>query len=774
MRMGCKPSACAKPIPSLTGAAGCGGAVRTADRVRLWMRSPPVGDDLHLMIMPTPLVSGSTDEAAAARAGKPASKAERNRASADSWSLHTKRMIVLGPAFFLLAALVAVIWGLAYGGGATPLIVSDPGPVVMWGVPIARLALNLSASVTIGALVLAAWAASRKQPEFERAMTIASSGAAAWVISTAAAAFLTYLQISNAAFSFDAAFGQGLLFFFTSLELGQAWVLAIGMVLLLSVVVFASRSPWMIGLSAAFSLFCLWPLGAQGHAAGAANHETVVGGITLHYMGAALWLGGLLVVAILAPRMPDVRRLAVLERYSTLALIAFIVVAASGVVASVANIGSFAELATPYGVIVIVKAVVLILLGFIGWAQRRGLISRMRTAVEQGTSTRKPLVWLISLELAFMGIASGAAAALGRTPSPVTELTADQLASPTPAQLLTGELLPPEFEPFRLLTEWRLDPMWTTLCLFGLFFYIAGVLRLRRRGDEWPLGRTISFVLGVLILLYLVNGSLIVYGKFVFSFHMTQHMFLTMLVPIMFVLSAPMTLLLRAVHARHDGSLGTREWALKFVHSRWAKFFSHPIVSAVVFAGSLLVFYYTPLFRWAVTDHVGHMWMVADFLIVGYLFANALIGIDPIGTRAPYPMRLIALVLVMTFHAFFGLSIMSGTGLLLADWYGAMGRPWGADAITDQQIGGAIAWGVGEVPTVILAMLVAFSWSRSDDREAKRRDRKADRDGDAELEAYNAQLKAMAERTEALEKRKQERREQQAQLERDQEQGAKQ
>ena len=138
------------------------------------MKSPSGGDDLHLMIMPTPLVPGSRDEKTAAAAGKTASKAERNRANADSWSLHTKRMVVLGPALFLLAALVAVVWGLAYGGGAKALIVSDPGPVVMWGVPIARLALNLSASVTIGALVLAAWAASRKQPEFERAMTIAS------------------------------------------------------------------------------------------------------------------------------------------------------------------------------------------------------------------------------------------------------------------------------------------------------------------------------------------------------------------------------------------------------------------------------------------------------------------------------------------------------------------------------------------------------------------------------------------------------------------------
>jgi putative copper resistance protein D len=98
----------------------------------------------------------------------------------------------------------------------------------------------------------------------------------------------------------------------------------------------------------------------------------------------------------------------------------------------------------------------------------------------------------------------------------------------------------------------------------------------------------------------------------------------------------------------------------------------------------------------------------------------------------------------MAFHAFFGLSIMVGSGLLLADWYGAMG--WGTDALADQQLGGGIAWSIGEIPTVALAITVAIQWARSDAKETKRRDRHADRTGEAELEAYNAQLAAIAAR----------------------------
>ncbi|MCU1513897.1 MAG: copper transporter, partial [Microbacteriaceae bacterium] len=142
----------------------------------------------------------------------------------------------------------------------------------------------------------------------------------------------------------------------------------------------------------------------------------------------------------------------------------------------------------------------------------------------------------------------------------------------------------------------------------------------------------------------------------------------------------------------------------------------------------------------------GHTWMIVHFLVTGYLFVQSLIGVDPVPYRAPYPLRLLTLLATMAFHAFFGLSLMTGTGLLLSDWYGAMGRPWGPSAIADQQAGGGIAWSVGEIPTVILAIVVAIMWSRSDTREAKRLDRKADRDGDQDLVDYNRMLEERARR----------------------------
>ena len=214
----------------------------------------------------------------------------------------------------------------------------------------------------------------------------------------------------------------------------------------------------------------------------------------------------------------------------------------------------------------------------------------------------------------------------------------------------------------------------------------------------------------------------------------------------MLVLGAPVTLLLRATDKRKDGSWGAREWVMWGLQTPWSRFLTNPVVAAAIFVGSLWVFYFSPILRWATSEHLGHQWMIIHFLISGYLFSLTMIGIDPVPNRAPYPFRLVILFATMASHAFFGVTIMTGDSLFLADWFGAMGRTWGATPLEDQATGGGIAWGIGELPTLALALVVAVQWSRSDRKEQKRKDRAEDRSGDSELNAYNAMLAAQAER----------------------------
>ncbi|MCU1405267.1 MAG: copper transporter [Glaciihabitans sp.] len=650
---------------------------------------------------------------------------------------------IAGPALLLVVSFVALLAALAYGGGADAPIITDPGAVVRYGLPIAKLVVNIGAAGTIGALVLAVFALAADKPEYGRALDVAAGASALWTVASAATGFLIFLSIYNQPVSFDDRFGDLLSSFMTTTELGQAWLATTLIAAALTVLCFAVRHQTAIIFVTILAIAGMIPMSLQGHAGDQASHESAITAVYLHIVFAAIWLGGLLTIILLRPALEGRRLLPVLQRYSTLALISFIVVAASGYVSAEIRLATIPNLLTPYGILVLVKVFALGALGLFGIFQRRFLIGRMASSETGG---RGAFWWLITAEIAFMGLASGVAAALARTVTPQVEVAIGDITNPSAAELLTNRALPPAptFENF--FTQWNFDLLWILLCAFAIFFYIAGVVRLHRRGDRWPLHRTILWVAGIVTLFYITNGGINLYEKYLFSAHMLGHMVLGMMVPVLLVPGAPITLALRAIKKRSDGSRGPREWIMLLVHSRYFAVLANPIVAAIIFAGSLWVFYYTPLFSWATTDHIGHIWMIVHFVGAGYLFVQSLIGIDPSPYRAPYPMRLLVLLGTMAFHAFFGLTLMSGSGLLLADWYGAMGWDIGISAIEDQQRGGGIAWGVGELPTIALAIAVAFMWARSDGRESKRYDRKADRDGDAELEEYNAMLAKRASR----------------------------
>jgi putative copper resistance protein D len=172
-----------------------------------------------------------------------------------------------------------------------------------------------------------------------------------------------------------------------------------------------------------------------------------------------------------------------------------------------------------------------------------------------------------------------------------------------------------------------------------------------------------------------------------------------------------------------------------------------PPIAGAIFVGSLVVFYYSDLFELSLTTHVGHELMQVHFLLVGYLFAWVLVGVDPGPNRLSYPLRLILLFATMAFHAFFFLALMNGSTVLQERFFASLGRTWGRALLADQQYGGGIGWGIGEAPMLLLALVLAVQWSRSDDRDAKRYDRAADRDGDAELEQYNEMLAKLANRS---------------------------
>ena len=646
---------------------------------------------------------------------------------------------IAGPALLLVVAFASLLVALQYGGAAKAPLVFDPGAVVRYGLPFATLLVNLGAAATIGALVLLCFAMSDREPEFTKTLDIAAGAAGFWAVASGATGFLTFMNFYYEPITFDSKFGAVLGQFLAGTGLGQAWLATTLVAAVVTVLCFAVRNRTVLLFVTLFAGVGLVPTALQGHSADAAGHDAATTSLGLHLAFAAVWLGGLLTIVFIRTTLDRGRIGPILSRYSTLAVICFIVVALSGYVNAALRVGTLAALLTPYGILVLVKVFALGALGLFGLVQRRFLVARMLRAENGGS---RFFWWLVAAELAFMGLASGVAVALAKTQTPVAQVK----VTTTPAYILTGEPLPPEITFARYFTVWRFDLLWMLVVAFLAFFYLAGVWRLHKRGDRWPWYRTVLWIAGLALLFYVTNGGVNAYEKYLFSAHMLGHMVLGMMIPVLLAPAAPITLALRAIAKRSDGSRGPREWIMLAVHSRVSGVLTNPIVAAALFAGSLWVFYYTPLFSWATTDHIGHTWMIVHFLITGYLFVQSMIGVDPVPRRASYPLRLLILLATMAFHAFFGLSLMTGTGLLLADWYGAMGRPWGPSAIVDQQTGGGIAWSVGEIPTIILAITVAVMWSRSDERDARRLDRKAERDGDADLAEYNEMLRKRAER----------------------------
>ncbi|MDQ4502618.1 cytochrome c oxidase assembly protein [Sinomonas sp. ASV322] len=665
---------------------------------------------------------------------------------------------------------------LVFSGAVASREVLDPGAFVRWGLPIAQTALNISVSLVLGGLAFAVVILPhRRRPEraragggsqagggserddgehpaFSRALRVAGVASLAWTASSVAVLVLTHSDLIGQPISGGAEYTKQLVFYMTQLDVGRAWLVTVIIAATVSTLLFAVRSLTGLALTFIVAAIGLVPMALIGHSASSNDHEGAVNSLFLHVLGAALWVGGIGILALLGGTLAGRLRPssgsgggeelteAVLRRFSALALFCFVLVVVSGIINASLRVPGWAELfGTSYGQLVIGKVVFAVVLGGIGFMHRRWIIPQL----SRGASVKRVLWQLVGVETIVMGGVSGLAVALSRSAPPQPTTYAPDAS---PAFILSGYNLPPELTASRWLTEWRADWLWVAVAVFGAVAYALGIIKVSRRGDSWSWLRSISWFAGLVLLTYITSGPPAVYGRVLFSAHMVDHMMLTMVAPLFLVLGSPVTLALKALVPRRDGSRGLREWLLVFVHSRFSQLVTHPLFAAANFAGSIVLFYYSDFFGYAMRDHVGHELMNLHFTLTGYIFVLTMIGSDPLPRRAPYPLRLLLLFATMAFHAFFGVAIMGSNILIDPTYFGNLGRPWGASAIADQQAGGAMAWGIGEIPTLIVAIGVAVMWSRSDAKETKRRDRAADRDHDAELEAYNAMFSRLQQR----------------------------
>jgi len=573
---------------------------------------------------------------------------------------------------------------------------------------------------------------------------VASLAASLWFISGFIAIILKVAQILGVSF-FDALDGTTINSYLTQTDLGKAmFIQLIGLAIVAIALPFFKRVlPIVILIGVALGALVA-PI-FQSHAAASGSHALAIGSLVTHVIALSLWVGGLFGIIVI----PRAERATALYRFSQLALWAAIAVVLSGIATAWTRLNEKSAWDTQYAYVVIAKVLLTGVLLSMGYANRKALESREEIKVLE-------LTRLVVVEAMVMASVVLMGSWLSQIQPPLGDVT--QL---TAAQLLVGQETPPPPSFINLLKLYNPDALMIALLITAVALYIKGVAVLKKRGDSWPVGRTIAFAISIALIDFATSGGLGVYAVFSFEYHMIAHMLLGMIAPIGLVLGAPITLALRTLpQGRSDSERGVRALALKVLHSRYSMILTNPITALALFDGSLFVLYFTDLFGNLMQNHAGHILMNIHFILVGFLFFNVIIGIDPSPRKYPYIVRIVILFGAMSLHAFFSIALMSETTLIDGGYYQSLRTPWLPDALADQSAGGTIGWAMGEIP-ILLALVATFIlWMREDKRETVRIDRNEARlaamGEPDELAQYNAYLNTLAQRNQQqIEKEKQ-------------------
>ncbi len=575
----------------------------------------------------------------------------------------------------------------------------------------------------------------------KRLRKFAGLAALMWAISTGLSILATLANILGTGIS-DALDPNSLRSFISQITLGKYMFIQLCLALLVASIVIRIRA--VAGASALLliSLAALVAPVFESHSASSGSHALAIGSLVVHVVAISFWVGGLIAISFL--NAAD--RAIALPRFSALALWGAVAVSVSGTANAWARLNFKDAWSSDYARIVLVKLLFTSILIFFGYLNRRHLSGSLKL-------DGKKLSRLISFEVLIMALTTIAGSKLSTMQPPLRS----ESTVLDPGLAVAGIATPDAPNLWRLISLYDPDALMIGILITAVALYIKGVVVLTRRGDKWPVGRTIAFALGISAIDYATSGGLGVYAKFSFEYHMLAHMLLGMVAPIGIVLGAPITLALRTLpQGRNPEERGVRGTLIALLHSKPAGIFTNPVVILAIFDGSLFALYMTPLFGNMMQSHLGHLLMNVHFLLAGILFFHVIIGIDPNPRKVPYIVRIVILFAAMSIHAFFAIALISTSTLLDQGYFVSLQTPWNLDLLADQHAGGSIAWAMGEIPILIALVATFIQWMRDDQRETKRIDRNEARlaamGEPDELAQYNAYLSTLAARDQKSEK----------------------
>ncbi|KZF15982.1 MULTISPECIES: bifunctional copper resistance protein CopD/cytochrome c oxidase assembly protein [Rhodococcus] len=598
----------------------------------------------------------------------------------------------------VIAAITAAALARASTSEALRLLgLPDPGPLTIYGLPAVMAFGEVAAVMTVGSLLLAAvlvppQASGVLDVDGYLALRTASVAAAIWAV---CAALLVPLTLSDSSgqplsvvFADPGLFARAI----SDIDVTTAWAWTAGLALVLAIACrLTLRYSWT-PLLLAFALFSLLPRALSGHSSSGGSHDIATNSLVLHILAASIWMGGIAALVLHARRKGSYLDFAA-RRFSAVALMAFVVIAISGVVNAAVRVPLTAVWSSTYGVLILAKVAALVLTGLAGWRQRKIAIAELTKDPSDG----RTFIRLAVVESVVLAVTVGIAVALGRTPPPAPTERQD----PSRVEEVLGYALDGVPTAGRLLVDWRFDLIFGTLAVVLAACYVVGVFRLRQQGVQWSTFRSVSWALGCLVLLVATSSGVGRYAPAVMSMHMAATSAVAVLAPLCLVLGAPFTLFRLSVRRSSGDAPGLREWAQSVYRGSWFRFMSQPYVIAVIFAGALPLLYLGGMYSAVAGSHVPHLVINGTLLICGFMFFWVMVGVDPLPRRASAAIR--TTLLLAAFLAYGGLAAaLIATDTVIADQYFAsLQRGWLDDFSRDQRFGAGLIIAIGAVPLAI-------------------------------------------------------------------------
>jgi cytochrome c oxidase assembly factor CtaG len=254
---------------------------------------------------------------------------------------------------------------------------------------------------------------------------------------------------------------------------------------------------------------------------------------------------------------------------------------------------------------------------------------------------------------------------------------------------------------------------------------VVGVARMRRR---WPVWRTALFLLGLAALLAALASPIDGYAAVSFAVHMVQHMLLTVIAAPLLMLGAPIRPLLRGLPAWVRAAI-VRPLARAHAVRTFVHLLRQPLIAAALYVGGLYAWHLPNLYDAALLDARVHLIEHAWFFLSALIFWSVVIDPEPFRATLSYGARLpYLLVLGAAQNTVLG-GVLSFSSRLLYTAYASVSETtiFDMDRVTDQRVGGAIMWVVGDFVFLAAASVAFFLWLAEEEEVQKRRERIASR-----------------------------------------------